>query len=90
MRLPPAGTVDDLLKKENLARLQAVLRHHVTTSVYVLSEFKDGMKLGMADGTSESITRKGDDVYFGGAKILGSARGSNGIVHIIDAVVPPK
>ena len=86
----PAGTVDNLLKKENLPKLQAILRHHVTTSVYVVSEFKDGMTLGMADGTSEAITVKGNDVYFGGAKILGTARGSNGIVHIVDAVVPPK
>src|SRR5512143_3503886 len=26
----PKGTVDDLLKKENLAKLQGILKHHVT------------------------------------------------------------
>jgi uncharacterized surface protein with fasciclin (FAS1) repeats len=85
----PAGTVDNLLKPENLSQLQAILRHHVTTSVYEIKELKDGEVLGMADGTSATISRKGEDVYFGDAKILGSARGSNGIVLIIDAVVPP-
>jgi uncharacterized surface protein with fasciclin (FAS1) repeats len=85
----PAGTVDNLLKPENLGQLQAILRHHVTTSVYEIGELKDGEVLGMADGTSATISRKGEDVFFGDAKILGSARGSNGIVLIIDAVVPP-
>ena len=45
--------------------------------------------LGMADGSSATISKKGDDLYIGEAKIVGSARGSNGIVHIIDAVVLP-
>ena len=85
----PAGTVDNLLKPENLGQLQAILRHHVTTSVYEIGELKDGEVLGMADGTSATISRKGEDVFFGDAKITGSARGSNGIVLIIDAVVPP-
>jgi uncharacterized surface protein with fasciclin (FAS1) repeats len=85
----PAGTVDNLLKPENLASLQGILRHHVTTSVYVVSELTDGMSLSMADGTSATISMKDGDTWFGGAKILGSARGTNGIVHIIDAVVLP-
>jgi uncharacterized surface protein with fasciclin (FAS1) repeats len=38
-----------------------------------------------------SISKKAGDTYFGDAKILGSARASNGVVHIVDAVVlPPK
>lgn len=86
----PAGTVDDLLKPANLDRLQAVLRHHVTTSAYQIGELKDGMVLSMADGTPATISRKGADTYIGDAKILGSARASNGMVHIIDAVVVPK
>jgi uncharacterized surface protein with fasciclin (FAS1) repeats len=85
----PKGTVDDLLKKENLSKLQMILRHHVTTSVYQLSELTDGQALGMADGTSATISKKGTDTYIGDAKILGSVRGSNGMVHVIDAVVLP-
>jgi uncharacterized surface protein with fasciclin (FAS1) repeats len=66
-----------------------ILRHHVTTSVYVLAELKDGTMPGMADGTSARITKKGADTYIGDAKIIGTARGSNGIVHLIDTVVLP-
>ena len=85
----PKGTVDDLLKPENLGKLQTILRHHVTTSAYQLAELKDGMVLSMADGSSATIAIKGADTYLGDAKILGSARATNGMVHIIDAVVVP-
>ena len=86
----PKGTVEDLLKPANSARLQAVLRHHVTTSVYELADLTDGQTLGMADGTSATIAKRGPDTYIGDAKILGSVRGSNGIVHVVDAVVLAK
>ena len=86
----PKGTVENLLKPANLETLQAILRHHVTTSVYLVAELTDGQVLGMADGTSATISKKGADTYFGGAKIVASIRGSNGIVHVIDAVVAPK
>ena len=88
-KLPP-GTVDDLLKPANLATLQAILRHHVTTSVYEVAEFTDGQTLGMADGKSAAISKRGADVFFGEGRIVASIRGSNGIVHVIDAVVVPK
>jgi uncharacterized surface protein with fasciclin (FAS1) repeats len=83
----PEGTVKNLLKPENLAALQGVLRHHVTTSAYQLSELSDGQVLSMADGKPASIAKKGSDTFFGNAKVLASVRGTNGIVHVIDAVV---
>jgi uncharacterized surface protein with fasciclin (FAS1) repeats len=84
----PKGTVEDLLKKENLAKLQGVLKHHVTTSALELADLSDG-PLSMADGGKTTISRKGNDVYIDGAKIVASVRGSNGMVHVIDAVVVP-
>lgn len=87
-KLPP-GTVDDLLKPENKAKLANILRHHVTTSAYELVDLTDGLALGMADGTSATISRKGEEVFIEGAKIVGSVRASNGMVHVVDAVVLP-
>ena len=87
----PKGTVDDLLKPENNAQLRRVLYHHVITSVYEAGELQDGQALSMVDGAPATISRKGADTYIGDAKIIGTARASNGIVHIVDAVVlPPK
>ncbi len=85
----PAGTVDDLLKPANKSKLSEVLTHHVTTSALELSFFTDGQMVGMADGVSEQITKKGNDTYIGSAKVLASVRGSNGWVHVIDAVLVP-
>ena len=87
-KLPPS-TVSDLLKPANKSTLAGVLTHHVTTSALELSFFTDGQMVGMADGGSEKITKKGADTFIGGAKVVGSVRGSNGWVHVIDAVLVP-
>jgi uncharacterized surface protein with fasciclin (FAS1) repeats len=85
----PAGTVDDLLKPANADKLRQILQHHVTTSVYAVADLSDGLTLSMADGQSVTIRRAGDDVTVDGARIVASVRGSNGIVHVVDAVILP-
>ena len=86
----PKGTVEDLLKPENVDKLRGILQHHVTVSVFEVDQLNDGMVLGMADGGQATITKKGTETFIGDAKIVASVRGSNGIVHVIDAVVLPK
>ena len=86
----PKGTVDDLLKPENGDKLRGILQHHVTTSVYDVADLTDGMTLSMADGGSVTIKKTGNDITVDGAKVVGSVRGSNGMVHVVDGVtVPP-
>lgn len=85
----PAGTVENLLKPENKAALAGVLTHHVTTSALEIEYFTDGQVVGMANGSSETISKKGADTFIGGAKVLASVRGSNGWVHVIDKVLVP-
>lgn len=85
----PAGTVENLLKPENKDALSDILQHHVTVSVYDVDALTDGKSMGMVDGTNALITKKDGATYFGGGKIIGSVRASNGIVHVIDAVVVP-
>ena len=85
----PKGTVEDLLKVENADKLRGILHHHVTVSAFDLVQLTDGLNLGMADGGHTIISRKGSDVFVGDAKIVGSVRGSNGMVHVIDAVILP-
>jgi uncharacterized surface protein with fasciclin (FAS1) repeats len=86
----PKGTVEDLLKPENENKLRNILQHHVTVSAFEVDQLTDGMTLGMADGGQATISKKGADTYINDAKILASVRGSNGMVHVIDAVVLPK
>lgn len=83
----PKGTVDDLLKPANKETLKLVLQHHVTTSALSVDALSDGQVLGMADNTSATITKKGNDTFIDGAKIIASVKASNGMVHVVDAVI---
>lgn len=85
----PKGTVETLLKPENVGKLRDILQHHVTVGVIEASALKDGQVLGMVDGTQAKISKKGADTYIDQAKIVASVRASNGIVHVVDGVITP-
>ncbi|MGB5646789.1 fasciclin domain-containing protein [Muriicola sp.] len=85
----PEGTVEDLLKPENKDALANILKYHVTPGNYSKEFLKKFKKLGQANDQSVMIEVKGDDVYVGGAKIIASISGGNGIVHVVDKVMLP-
>ena len=85
----PEGTVENLLKPENKAALQNILKHHVTPGKYDKEFLKKFKKLGQANDQNTTVEVIGDDVFVGGAKILGSANAGNGIVHVVDKVILP-
>lgn len=86
----PEGTVDNLLKPENKAKLAFILKHHVTPGNYSKDFLKKFKKLGQASNENVKVEVKGDDVYVGGAKILASVPAGNGIVHVVDKVIIPE
>ena len=86
----PEGTVEDLLKPENKQKLAFILKHHVTPGNYDKEFLKKFKKLGQASDLSIAVEVKGDDVYVGGAKIIGSVPAGNGIVHVVDKVILPE
>ncbi len=86
----PQGTVENLLKTENQSQLVDILQHHVAVAVYEADALKDGQILGMVDGNNATIHRKDGALYIDDAKVLASVRASNGIIHVIDAVVLAK
>ncbi len=85
----PAGTVADLLKPENKEALANILKFHVTAGNYDKEFLKKFKKLGQANDQSVVVEVKGDDVFVGGAKIIGSVKAGNGIVHVVDKVMLP-
>lgn len=87
-KLPP-GTVESLVKPEKQANLREILKYHVTPSTYEASALKDGMTLGMANGKKTTIHVVDGKVKIGDANVIASIRASNGIVHVIDAVLLP-
>jgi uncharacterized surface protein with fasciclin (FAS1) repeats len=87
-KLPP-GTVEGLLEPERADQLREILKYHVTTSALATSSFRDGQSLGMANGAKTTIHVKDGEVTVNDAKVITSIPASNGIVHVVDAVLLP-
>ena len=86
-KLPP-GTVADLLKPENKAKLRDILEYHVAVGSYRADMLRDGQILGMANGGNVKVSLKdGKIVINGTATVVATVPASNGIVHVVDAVV---
>ena len=87
----PKGTVETLLKPENKAELQRILKHHAGVPVKQLKDLKDGDTLSMADGTAVTFHVAPDGkVKVDDANIVGTVQASNGVIHVVDAVIVPK
>lgn len=87
----PAGTVEGLMKPDKKADLQNILQYHVTTSALKPEYFQDGMTLSMVNGGKITVSVKNGKIMLNNsATIIGSVPASNGMVHVIDAVLLPK
>ena len=85
----PAGTVEGLLKPEAKKDLRNILEYHVSVGVFKAENLKDGQVIGQANGDNITIAMKDGKPTVNGANILASVPASNGIVHVIDAVLLP-
>lgn len=87
----PAGTVDKLLKPEMKKDLSAVLTYHVVAGKYKAADLKNGLELTTVQGQKIKFTEKDGQWYVNDAKItITDAVSSNGVTHVIDAVLMPK
>lgn len=85
----PEGTVENLVKPENVEQLRQILQYHVTTSALDKDWLKDGQTLGMANGKKTTVHVDGDTVKINEAVIVASVPASNGMLHVIDTVLLP-
>jgi len=85
----PSGTVENLLKPENVDTLRKILQYHVTTSALQKEWLKDGQTLSMANGKKTTIGVKDGNVTINGANIIASIPAENGMLYVIDAVLLP-
>lgn len=86
----PAGTVENLLKPENVDQLRHILQHHVVPSVYTAESLRDGQDLGMVDGNHVTVHVADGHIKIDEANVVASIPASNGIVHVIDRVLLPR
>ncbi|MDZ4757334.1 MAG: fasciclin domain-containing protein [Bacteroidota bacterium] len=86
----PAGTVEGLLKTDKKETLQDILQYHVSVGVYKEDALQDGQVIGQVNGGNITISKKdGKTMINGTATIIASVPASNGIIHVIDAVLLP-
>jgi uncharacterized surface protein with fasciclin (FAS1) repeats len=86
----PAGTVEGLMKPDQKSALQNILEYHVAVGGYKSEMLQDGQTIGMANGDNITVSFKGDKMMVNGtANVIASVPASNGIIHIIDAVLLP-
>ena len=87
----PAGTLDDLLKPENKAKLQGILTYHVVPGKVMAADVVTLKTAKTVQGQELTIKVTGETVTVDNAKIIKTdIVSSNGVIHVIDTVVLPK
>ena len=87
-KLPP-GALEDLLKPENKKKLARILKNHVVEGKVMAADVKSG-DVKTLEGGKVAVTVDNGKVRFGDAQVIATDIGaSNGVIHVIDAVVMP-
>jgi uncharacterized surface protein with fasciclin (FAS1) repeats len=87
----PAGTLDDLLKPENKDKLVAILTYHVVPGKVLSGDLK-GKKTEAktVQGTAVTVDATTGVKVDGANVIQADIMATNGVIHVIDAVILPK
>jgi uncharacterized surface protein with fasciclin (FAS1) repeats len=87
----PKGTVETLVKPESKAKLTGILTYHVVPGALKAADLKDGQKLKTVQGEELTVSVKDGKVMINGANVsIADVISSNGVTHVIDAVLMPK
>ena len=99
----PKGTVETLLKPENKKMLQTILTYHVVSGKMNSMDIAKAIKMGKGKATMKTVSggtltawMKGKKLYItdengNSAQVtIADVNQSNGVIHVIDAVVLPK
>jgi uncharacterized surface protein with fasciclin (FAS1) repeats len=85
----PKGTVEDLLKPANKAKLTKILTYHVVPGSVVSTSLKSG-DVKSVEGSSLKVAVSPGKVTVGGANVVkADIKASNGVIHVIDKVLMP-
>jgi len=85
----PAGTLDALLEDPS-GTLTDILLYHVVGATALSTDLSDGDTFTTLLGDDIEVTITGGDVFINGAQVvIADILASNGVVHVIDAVLLP-
>ena len=86
----PAGTVETLLKPENLDQLTGILTYHVVSGRVMASDVINLTSADTVNGKPVMIKVEEGKVYINEAQvIITDILTSNGVIHVIDTVILP-
>ena len=86
----PKGTLDDLLKPENKAKLAGILTYHVVPGKVMAADVVKLKKAKTVQGSDVKITVKDKKVMVDTANVVKTdVVASNGVIHVIDTVIMP-
>jgi uncharacterized surface protein with fasciclin (FAS1) repeats len=99
----PAGTVDTLLKPENREALAKVLTYHVVAGKMSSKDLVKAIKAGMGTATLKTVSGGTLKAAWSGRSIvltdekggmstvaIADVNQSNGVIHVVDAVLLPN
>lgn len=87
----PAGTVESLLKPENKDMLVKVLTYHIVSGNVMAADVVKLKKAKTLQGQEVMIKAKDGKVMIDKANVVKTdIAASNGVIHVIDAVLMPK
>ena len=85
------GTLKNLLKPENKDKLQMLLTYHVISGKVKVRKAKKLETAVPVSGGSLKFSAKNKELYVNYAKVVKTnIKASNGIIHVIDAVLVPN
>jgi uncharacterized surface protein with fasciclin (FAS1) repeats len=89
-KLPP-GTLEMLLKPENKAKLQRILKYHVVAGKVMAQDVMGLHSAKTVEGQNVTIDTMNGGVMVNNAHVIKTdIVASNGVIHVIDAVMLPK
>jgi uncharacterized surface protein with fasciclin (FAS1) repeats len=87
----PKGTVEELLKPENKAKLTAILTYHVVPGKVMAADVVKVKDAKTVQGGSIKVNAGSGKVMVDGATVVTTDIGaSNGVIHVVDSVLMPK
>jgi uncharacterized surface protein with fasciclin (FAS1) repeats len=86
----PAGTVENLLKPENKAKLTAILTYHVVPGAVKAEQVTKLDEAKTVNGAMVKVSTEDGKVMINDATVVkADIAASNGVIHVIDKVILP-
>ena len=86
----PEGTVATLLLPENKDQLISILTHHVVSGKVMSTDLSNGMMALTLQGSNVTIMTNNGVSVNGANVVTADIEASNGVIHVIDAVILPN